>query len=135
MTRSRCLLQLGEAGEAERAAKESLTLVGGSFVRNRAFATFSLGNVYVAAREVDEAARVIGDGAALTVQNRSTRLVDELGRARAGLQVWQDAPAVRELDDRLTAYGLVSSSGRRRRTAARRCRPASWPSEPGSGTS
>ena len=36
-TRSLCLLQLGDTVQAEQAARESLNLVGSSFVRNQAF--------------------------------------------------------------------------------------------------
>lgn len=108
-TRSLCLLQLGQVAEAERAAKESLQLIGRSFVRNQAFATLYLGNAYVAGGEIDQAARVIGDGAVLTARNRSTRLTATLHRARAGLRAWQKTPAVQQLDGRLRTYGLLPS--------------------------
>lgn len=109
-TRSQCLLQLDNAEQAEQAAKYSLELVGSSFVRNRAFSTIGLGKAHIAAGDIDEAARVIGEGAALAIRNRSTRVIDRLSRARASMQAWQYTPAVKELDDKLIAYGLVSNA-------------------------
>ncbi|MGQ0778729.1 MAG: hypothetical protein ACT4NY_30665 [Pseudonocardiales bacterium] len=37
----------------------------------------------------------------------STRLITRVQQARTELQPWQDTNAVRELDDRLTTYGLA----------------------------
>ncbi len=111
-TRSLCLLQLGDALRAEQAARESLSLVGSSFVRNQAFSTVHLGNAYLATGELEQAARVVGDGAALAVRNRSARVVQTIGHARARMRPWQDTSAVRELDAKLVSYGLSPSSTR-----------------------
>jgi hypothetical protein len=70
----------------------------------------NLSAAYTADGEVDEAARVVGEAAALAARNRSTRVIDVLGQARAGLRQWRDTPAVRELDDKLMAYNLLPSS-------------------------
>jgi DNA-binding XRE family transcriptional regulator len=109
-TNSLCLLQLGDIAPAEQAARESLAQMGGSFVRNRAFSTIHLGNAYLAAGEVELAATVVGDGAALAARNRSARVVQTIAQTRAGMKHWQDTPAVRELDAKLVSYGLLPSS-------------------------
>jgi hypothetical protein len=54
--------------------------------------------------------RVVGDAAGLAAQTRSARLAKELRTTRARMQPWQDTHAVKELDDRLTAYGLTPNS-------------------------
>ena len=66
-----------------------------------AFCTLRLGTAYLLSGEVEEAARVIGDGAVLTTQNRSVRLTREVRAARGRLEPWRDTQAVRELDERL----------------------------------
>jgi DNA-binding XRE family transcriptional regulator len=109
-TRSLCLLQLGDVPHAEKAARQSLSLVGSSFVRNQAFSTIHLGNAYLAAGELEQAAQTLGDGAALAARNRSARVVQTIERARASMRLWQDTPAVRELDATLVSYGLSPSS-------------------------
>lgn len=109
-TRSGCLLQLGDAVGAEQAAQEALRLMESSFVRNRAFATIDLGNAYLVAGELEQAAQVVGNGAALAARNRSARVVQTIGQARTRMRPWQDTSAVRELDAKLVSYGLPPSS-------------------------
>lgn len=109
-TRSLCLLQLGDAAPAEEAARESLTRMGNSFVRNRAFSTIYLGNAYLAAGDLEQAAATVGDGAALAARNRSARVLQTIDQARAGMSPWESTPAVRELDAKLASYGLLPSS-------------------------
>jgi hypothetical protein len=57
--------------------------------------------------EIDEAARLLGDAGDIAARNSSARLIERLEQARAGLRPWQYTAAVRTLDDRLAAYGLV----------------------------
>lgn len=109
-TRGLCALQLHRPEEAEQAARTSLTLINRSFVRNQAFSTLLLGGAYLADGDVDQAAKVIADGAALATRNRSVRLLSTLSRAWSDLRPWQGRPAVRELEDRLAAYRLLPNS-------------------------
>lgn len=109
-TRSRSLLQLGDYDLAEQAARESLSLTGESFVRNRAFANIYLGNAHLAAGEIEQAAQVFGDGAELAARNRSARLSQTIHRARLDMRPWGGTPAVRDLDDKLVSYGLLPDS-------------------------
>lgn len=106
--RSDCLLHLGSADDACRAAEESLALIDGSFVRNRALATLDLAGALSASGEIDESARLLGESAALAAPYRSDRLIERIGRARKDLSNWQDASSVRDLDDRLAVYGFSS---------------------------
>lgn len=111
-TRSLCQLQLGDAAQAEQAARESLTQMGRSFVRNQAFSAIHLGNAYLTAGELEQAVSVVGDGAALAARNRSARVMQTIAQTRANMRLWRDTPAVRELDAKLASYGLFSSSSR-----------------------
>ncbi|MGH3939262.1 MAG: hypothetical protein ACRDTG_11620, partial [Pseudonocardiaceae bacterium] len=108
--KSGCLLRLGKPQEAAVSANKGLAIFDESYVNNRAFCMLFLGNARLQSGEIDEAARVIRDAAGLAAQTRSARLVRELRTTRAGMQPWQDTPAVKELDDQLFAYGLASSS-------------------------
>jgi transcriptional regulator with XRE-family HTH domain len=104
--RSECLLRLGKPQEAAVSACAGLMLYDKSFVDGYAVCTLHLGNAHVQSGEIDEAARVVGDAAGFAGQTRSARLVKELRTTRARMQPWQDTHAVKELDDRLAAYGL-----------------------------
>jgi DNA-binding XRE family transcriptional regulator len=97
---SDCLIRLGRPREATAKASEGLQLFDDSFVGSLAFCTLRLGTAYLLSGEVEEAARVIGDGAVLTTQNRSVRLTGEVRAARSRLEPWRDTRAVRELDER-----------------------------------
>ena len=88
-TRAQCMLLLHDAPRAVQAAQESLTLINGTFVRNQAFSTLHLGNAYIESGEIEEAARVIGNGAELAARNRSARLVELLRQSRGRLDRWQ----------------------------------------------
>jgi hypothetical protein len=77
-TRSHCLLQLGGVQGAIRAGEESLALVEPSFVRNFAFTKLFLGDAYMAANEIDQAAVIIREAVGLAAQNRSARLLTHL---------------------------------------------------------
>lgn len=103
---SDCLLRLGKPEEAVAKAREGLQLFDDSFVGSLAFCTLRLGTAHLLSGEVEEAARVIGDGALLTTQNRSVRLTREVRVARGRLEPWRETQAVRELDERLVGCGL-----------------------------
>ncbi|MGH3755311.1 MAG: helix-turn-helix transcriptional regulator [Pseudonocardiaceae bacterium] len=105
---SDCLLRLGKPREAVVSASEGLQLFDSSFVGSLAFCTLRLGTAHLQCGEVEEAARVVGDGAVLTTQNRSARLTREVRAARARMEPWKDTRAVRELDELGVgvAYGL-----------------------------
>ncbi|MGH2733759.1 MAG: hypothetical protein ACRDJG_12645, partial [Actinomycetota bacterium] len=104
---SQCLLQFGEADKAAVAATQALMLIDGSFVRERALATVELGVAHVRARNVEEAANVLGDAIELAARNRSPRLMGRLRAARAEMHPWRSTRAVRDLDERLASYGLA----------------------------
>jgi len=98
---SDCLIRLGRAQEAVAKAREGLQLFDSFFVGSLAFCTLRLGIAYLHCGEIEEAARVIGDGAVLTTQNRSVRLTREVRTALARMEPWRDTQAVRELDERV----------------------------------
>ncbi|MGY1946708.1 helix-turn-helix domain-containing protein [Nocardia asiatica] len=107
--RSDCMYRLGRAAEAQHAAESSLALIGDDFTRNRAVAYVDLAHAHIAAREIDEAAQVVGEAAGLAVSCRSDRLIGIISDARADLAPWSDALCVRELDQLLANYELLNS--------------------------
>jgi len=104
--RSDCLLRFGKPAEAIAAAERGLQLYSSSSVRGVALCNFRLGTARLLSGEVEEAARVISEGALLAAKNRTARLTSEVRAARRRLQPWQDTPTVRELDERLRVYGM-----------------------------
>ncbi|WP_249644416.1 helix-turn-helix domain-containing protein [Nocardia sputi] len=107
--RSDCMYRLGRAAEAQQAAESSLALIGDDFTRNRAVAYVDLAHAHIVAREIDEAAQVIGEAAGLAMSCRSDRLIGIIFDARSDLARWSDALCVRELDQLLADYGLLNS--------------------------
>lgn len=103
---SDCLLRIGRPAEAVAAAERGLKLFDTSFVGSLAFCTLRLGTARLLSGEVDEAARVVGEGALLATKNRSARLTGEVKAARMRMQPWRNTPAVRSLDEKLAAYGI-----------------------------
>ncbi len=103
---SDCLLRLGKPAEAAASAERGLKLFDSSFVGDLAFCMLNLGTARLRTGEVEEAARVIGEGALLATKHRSARLTGEIRTARGCLQPWHNMPAVRELDERLRGWGL-----------------------------
>jgi transcriptional regulator with XRE-family HTH domain len=101
------LLKLDKAAEAAATAERGLRLFDNSYTRALAYCNLRLGMARLMSGEVEEAARFVGDAAVLATKNRSARLTNEVKSARDGLQPWRDTPAVRELDERLMAYGLT----------------------------
>lgn len=104
---SDCLLRLGKPQEAAAKASAGMQLFDDSFVGNLAACTLRLGTAHLQSGEIEEAARVIGDGALLATQIRSARLAREVRTARAQMQPWQGTKAVRALDERLAGMGLA----------------------------
>ncbi|MGH3814753.1 MAG: hypothetical protein ACRDUV_20290 [Pseudonocardiaceae bacterium] len=98
---SDCLLRLGKPVEAAAAAERGLQLFDTSLVSDLAFCTLRLGTARLLSGEIDEAARLIGEGALLATRIRSARLTKEVQTARARLQPWRGTAAVTELDERL----------------------------------
>ncbi|MGQ0773809.1 MAG: hypothetical protein ACT4NY_05240 [Pseudonocardiales bacterium] len=105
--RGLCHLELHDPQRAVDYVQQTLGNLDPSAVRNMAFLTVVLGTAYLQCEEIDEAARLLGDAGELAVGNSSARLTERLQQARAQLQPWHGTNAVRELDDRLTTYGLA----------------------------
>jgi hypothetical protein len=98
---SDCLLRLGRPAAAAASAERGLQLFDTSLISDMAFCTLHLGTARLRCGEVEEAARVIGDGAVLASQSPSVRLMREVRAARERLEPWRDTRAVRELDERV----------------------------------
>lgn len=105
--RAQCHLELGDAQRAIGYAQQSLATLDPAFPRRVALTAVDLARAYARSGEVNESARLLGEAADIAARNSSTRLVTRVRQARAELQPWQGANVVRELDDRLTTYGLV----------------------------
>ncbi|MGH4017177.1 MAG: helix-turn-helix domain-containing protein [Pseudonocardiaceae bacterium] len=103
---SDCLLQLGKPVEAAVSASRGLRLIDNSFVGNLAFCALRLGTAHLHSGEVEEAVRLMGDGARLATRYRTARLTKEVRTTRARLQPWQDTPAVKALDEQLAGMGF-----------------------------
>jgi hypothetical protein len=103
---SDCLIRLGKPVEATAPAERGLQLLDSSFVRNIALCNLSLGTARLLCGEVEEAARLTGEGALLATKHRSARLTSEVKATRGRLQPWKNTAAVRELDERLVTYGM-----------------------------
>ncbi len=104
--RGGCHLTLGETDRAISYRQQALKVMDRSFSRDLAMATVGLSEAYVQCKEIDEAARLLGDAADIAVCNSSARLIERLEQAHASMQPWQHTTAVRTLDERLAAYGL-----------------------------
>src|SRR5262249_51560031 len=87
-TESLCRLQLDDPGPAAQAARSSLELLDGSFVRNMAFSTLILAEAHMRGRDIDQAAQVLGDAGELVARNRSARLTQQLRAGRSQLAQW-----------------------------------------------
>src|SRR5262249_41277765 len=103
---SECLLRLGKPAEAAMSARKALQSVDHSFIHGLAYCTLRLGTARLLSGDIDEAARVIGEGGLLGARIRSARLTREVRTARARLEPWKDTQAVRELDERLMGVGF-----------------------------
>jgi hypothetical protein len=103
---SECLLRLGHPAEAAVSAQKALQLVDSSFTHGLAYCTLRLGTARLLSGDIDEAASVIGEGAALAARIRSARLTREVRTARGRMEPWRETSTVRELDERLVGVGL-----------------------------
>lgn len=102
-----CLLNLNQPVKAVEHARNSLSTLDPTYVRNVAFNTVYLGMGQLALGEIDAAADSLGDAAALTVHNRSARLVERIRDGRREFAPWADTRAVCQLDERLRTYDFV----------------------------
>jgi hypothetical protein len=102
-----CYLELREADRAVSYSQQSLETLDRSNARNVAMTIVELGKAYVQCKEVDEAARLLGDAGELAARNSSARLLERLNQGRAELQPWNHTAAVRQLDERLASYGIA----------------------------
>jgi tetratricopeptide (TPR) repeat protein len=84
--RGECHLRLGEADRAVSYAQQSLAALDRSCVRDVGMTTVDLGQAYAQRKEIDEAARLLGDAGDIAARNSSARLTERLQRARAMLQ-------------------------------------------------
>ncbi|MCA1605367.1 MAG: hypothetical protein LC775_07835, partial [Acidobacteria bacterium] len=75
---SDCFLRQGKPVEAAAAAERGLQLFDPSLVRALAFCTLRLGTARLLSGEVEEAARLVGEGALLAAKNRSARLIKKV---------------------------------------------------------
>lgn len=110
LKQSDCLLRLGKPAEAVTAAERGLSLIDRSYVSSVARCTLRLGTARSMCGEVEEATRLIGEGALLSIQYRSAQLTGEVKAVCGRLKPWRDTPAVQELDERLMAYGIMPSA-------------------------
>lgn len=106
------LTTLGRPRQAIEAASNALTRYDPSHVSRHAFPKVRLGNALALSREIDEAARVLGDAANLARQSPNPRLIGELRGVRTQLQPWQGTQAVKTLDAQLQACGLAPRQSR-----------------------
>ncbi|MGH3941308.1 MAG: hypothetical protein ACRDTG_22275, partial [Pseudonocardiaceae bacterium] len=105
-SQSYSLLRLGKPAEAATVAERGLKLIDSSFISGLAFCTLRLSTARLLSGEVEEAARLTGEGALLATKYRSARLTNEVRAARGRLQPWQGTAAVKELDERLRGMGF-----------------------------
>ena len=103
---SDCLLQQNKPAEAAVSAQKALRLFDNSFVRDHAFCTLHLGTARLLSGDIEEAARVIGEGALLAARIRSVRLTSEVRAARGRMEPWRETSAVKALDERLVGVGF-----------------------------
>ncbi|HEU5158983.1 MAG TPA: helix-turn-helix transcriptional regulator [Streptosporangiaceae bacterium] len=109
---SRFFLYVGDPTAAAAKAQKSLSLLGPSFVRDRAFTILLLGTTHLQTGEVEHAATLIGEVVELTARNHSARLMEEVKDTLHGLDKWNDVPAVRDLKERYRSLA-AASPGRR----------------------
>ncbi|MGH3942113.1 MAG: helix-turn-helix domain-containing protein [Pseudonocardiaceae bacterium] len=103
---SSCFLRFGKPVEAAASAQKALQLFDNLFIRDFAFCILHLGTARLLTGEVEEAARVTGEGAVLAAGIRSARLTSEVRAARERLQPWHNTTAVKELDEGLRGMGF-----------------------------
>ena len=80
-TRSQCHLELHDPQQAADYAKQTLGSLDPSAVRNKVFITVFLGMAQVQRKEIEEAARLLGDAGEVAAGNSSARLTERLQQA------------------------------------------------------
>ncbi|HEU0089905.1 MAG TPA: helix-turn-helix transcriptional regulator [Pseudonocardiaceae bacterium] len=100
------LLRLGKPAEAAISAERGISLYGNSSDRGLAYCNLRLGTARLFSGEIEEAARVVGEGALLATRNRTARLTGEVRAARSRMQPWHNTTAVRELDEQLRMWRI-----------------------------
>jgi hypothetical protein len=103
--RSLFLCLLGKPSHAVDAASAALDRYDRTFVGGYARTQIRLGHALVLDKEINEAARLLGDAASHAHQ--SPRLTQALHTARALMQPWAHTPAVTALDAQLHACTLT----------------------------
>ncbi len=107
--RSKFLARLGKPNQAVQAATDALARYDHTpYVCFYAFCEVGLGNALVLAKEIPEAARVLGDAASLA--HLSPQLTAELHATRALMRPWESTQAVTTLDAKLQTYGLMPTA-------------------------
>lgn len=105
-TRSQCHLELHDPQQAADYAKQTLGSLDPSAVRNKVFITVFLGMAQVQRKEIEEAARLLGDAGEVAAGNSSARLTERLQQARVQLQPGSTLPPSA---NSTTALSLVAS--------------------------
>lgn len=103
--RSEFLCLLNKPQQAVEAARDAQARFDRTFIGGYGFCQVRLGHALVLSREVTEAARVLGHAA--DYASSSPRLAHELYTTRTLMQPWKNTKAVKDLDTRLHACGLL----------------------------
>lgn len=125
-TESECALRLNMPVDASDAARRSLGLLTPLNLHNSALTLAFRAEALIKQREIDEACVMLADSARLTTLNSSRRIARRVDLLRRQLQVADDSPAVRDLDEKLEEY-------RRARAAAGSEPPDQAPAGPQAG--
>ncbi|MGH3735756.1 MAG: helix-turn-helix transcriptional regulator [Micromonosporaceae bacterium] len=107
-TQSECALKLGRADDALESAHQSLRLVDKANLHNYALTLSFQGEARIVQNNVSEASQIIGDMAQLTTVGRLSRIAHRITELRDRLNRWSNLRPVRQLDERLRAYGLAA---------------------------
>ncbi|MER5625260.1 hypothetical protein ABT061_29915 [Streptosporangium sp. NPDC002544] len=107
-TKTKCLLDMGDAQAAVEMAARSLARIDPTFVRNLAFSRLDLARAHLRLRAIDEACEHIGEAARLTCRNTSPRLARSVVEIREALNPWARTRQVAALDEKLHALQLIA---------------------------
>lgn len=107
-TKTKCLLDMGDAQAAVEMASRSLAQIDPSFVRNMAFSRLDLARGHLRLRAIDEACEQIGEAARLTCRNTSPRLARSVIEVREMLSPWARTRQVADLDEKLHVLQLIA---------------------------
>lgn len=100
--------QLGDPAQGAAASRRAVGQIPEAFTRDRALTLLELAEPVGKMGDIDEAAAIIGQAAAITEQNRSPRLAQSIRIARAQLLPWAASAPVIALDEELVARDIVS---------------------------